>query len=87
MCSTNYLQKHEKIDIFEIYFLAENCPGLLKNDQNFMTLKKSVRKHFKEAIETLKSKIGQCMPSCSSDKLQKHERDTHFWYGELFCHE
>ena len=71
MCSANKLQKHKKIDRFETHFLDENCPELLKKSPKFYNLKKSVRKHFKEAIETIKSKIGQFMPSCSCNKLQK----------------
>ena len=62
-------------------FLAENHPELLKKRPKFYDLKKSVRKHFKEAVETLKSKIGQFMPLCSSNKLQKHKRDTHFYFS------
>ena len=50
-------------------FLAENRPGLLKKSPKFYDLKKSVRKHFKEAVETLKYKIGQFLPSCSINKL------------------
>ena len=49
----------------------------MKKSPKFYDLKKSVRKHFKEAVKILKSKIGQFMPSCSSNKLQKHKRDTH----------
>ena len=71
MCSTIKFQKHEKIDRFETHFSAENRPGILKKSPKFYDLKKSVRKHFKKDIETLKSKIGQFMPSCSSNKLQK----------------
>ena len=38
-----------------------------------MTLKNLLENtSLKEAKETLKSKIGQFMPSCSSNKLQKH---------------
>ena len=51
---------------------------IAKKSPKFYDLKKSARKHYKEAVETLKSKIGQFLPSCSSNKLQKHKRDTHF---------
>ena len=59
-------------------FFDEKPPWIAKKLPTFYDIKKSVRKHFKEAVETLKSKIGQFMPSCSSNKLQKHKRDTHF---------
>ena len=42
-------------------YLAENRQKSLKNRQNFMRLKNYVIKHFKEATEPLKSKIGQFM--------------------------
>ena len=53
-------------------------PWIAKQLPKFYDLRKSVRKHFKEAVETLKSKIGQFLPLCSSNKLQKHKRDAHF---------
>ena len=65
-------------------FFDEKPPWIAKKLPTFYDIKKSVRKHFKEAVETLKSKIGQFLPSCSSNKLQKHKRDTHF---ELSCNE
>ena len=45
-------------------------PWIAKKSPKFYDLKKSARKHNKEAVETLKSKIGQFIPSCSSNKLR-----------------
>ena len=55
MCSTIKLQKQEKIDRFEKHFLGGKLHWIAKKLPKFYYLKKSVRKHFKEAIETLKS--------------------------------
>ena len=61
-------------------FFDGKLPWIAKKLPKFYDLKKSVRKHFKEAVETLKSKIDQFMPSCSNNKLQKHKRATHPTY-------
>ena len=60
-------------------FFGGKSHWIAKKSPKFYDLKKSARKHYKEAVETLKSKIGQFLPSCSSNKLQKHKRDTHFY--------
>ena len=78
MCSCNKLQKHQRkwvklrVSLNKTRYLAENRQKSLKNRQNFRIKKKSVKKHLEEAIEPLKSKIGQFMWPCSSNKLQKH---------------
>ena len=70
----------KKIDRFETHFSVDNCPESPK----FYDHKKSVREHFKETVETLKSKIGQFLPSCSSSFRNTKEtltfkKNANFW--------